>query len=115
MHGAGVRPIQFDHTDGAITLQWQEQGSRVGYIRTHKDESAMPGPTEYTLAVEVYADGTYEFKLLAASKGGRGPTGEELERFNAYMESIGYRPAPWRRCKKGRIKQVTMNAKLPKN
>lgn len=113
MHGAGVRPINFDHIDGAITLQWQEQGSRVGYIRVHKDESVMPGPTEYTLNVELYADGTYEYKALAASKNGRGPTGEELDRFNAYMKSLGYTQAPWRRCKKGRIKQVTIKVKSP--
>lgn len=106
-----MRPIKFDHVDGAITLQWQEVGSRVGYIRCHKDEAVMPGPTEYTLNVEVYADGTYEFKALEASKNGRGPTDEELDRFNAYMQSQGYTMAPWRRCKNGRIKQVRMKAR----
>lgn len=103
-----MRPINFDHVDGAITLQWQEEGSRVGYIRVHKNESEMPGPTEYTLNVELYADGTYEYKGLAASKDGRGPTDDELDRFNAWMQSQGYKMAPWRRAKRGRIKQVRM-------
>ena len=91
-------PIDYAHVDGAITLEWAKPTSRVGYIRVHKDEEKMPGPTLYTLAVEAYADKLYEFKLCSASKGGRGPNRDELERFDGYMKSLGY-DGVWRRAK----------------
>ncbi|SOD41306.1 hypothetical protein [Nitrosovibrio sp. Nv4] len=98
-----LKPIEFAFRDAELTLQWAEPTSRVGYIRVHRDANNIPGPTLYTLAVELYADGTYEFKLL--EKFLRGPFGEEMKRFNAYMESLGY-VGRWRRFKEGKPPKI---------
>lgn len=126
-----MKKIEFAWRDGASTAQAPSPGSRVFYLRQHKDADAVPGPTEYTGIVEIYSDGKYEFKLFAANQNippwlemvlrvlrrlgivdnsagtGRGPTRAELVAVSGFIESLpGVEKGSWRRIKKGIVKEV---------
>lgn len=113
-----MKKINFAWQEGASTLQFPEPGSRVGFLRQHKDADAVPGPTEYTGVVEIYADGSYEFKMVTADKNGRGPKRSELNAVSRFIETLeGVKEGGWRRVKPGReVKGIgAFNTKLPKN
>lgn len=103
-----MREITFAWREGASTAQAPAPGSRVFYLRQHKDENVVPGPTEYTGVVEVYDDGTYEFKLVTADKNGRGPKRSELKAVSRFIETLeGVKKGGWRRVDaEGKVKGV---------
>lgn len=81
----------FKNEEG-VTLQWMEEGSRVGYIRIHKDVERMPGPTTYSCAIEVYSNNTYEFKLLKKLDAeAENNLRTKLAPLVRYLHSLGYK------------------------
>lgn len=74
-----------------VTLDWQQEGSLVGYIRIHTSD-VIPGPVSYSCAVEISKDKTYEFKLLKKH------TEDEVVHLRTvlrpvmkYLDSLGYK------------------------
>lgn len=58
------KKVEFAYKDKeGMTLEWMQEGSKVGYVRLHADADQMPGPTTHSMVIEVYKDNTYEFKL----------------------------------------------------
>lgn len=127
-----MKEIIYAWREGASTAQEACPDSRVFYLRQHKDANLVPGPTEYNGIVEVYADGTYEFKLITANQNipewldvilgwlrwlriiedsagtGRGPRRSELMAVSRFIESLpGVKKGGWRRADtNGSIKGV---------
>ena len=103
-----MKKIIFAWREGASTLQFPEPGSRVAFLRQHKDPNTVPGPTEFTGVVEIYSDGHYEFKMVTADKNGRGPKRSELMAVSRFIESLpGVKKGGWRRVDNtGAIKGV---------
>ena len=127
-----MKEIQFAWREGATTAQSPAPGSRVFYLRQHKDAKVVPGPTEYTGVVEIYEDGSYEFKMITANQNiplwldvtlrwlrkiglidhavgtGRGPRRSELLAACAFIESLpGVKKGGWRRARSdGSIKGI---------
>ena len=88
--------MDFDWIDGALTVDMAV--GKVGFIRCHSDQKKIPGETEWSCAVEINADGQYEFKILA---GKRCPTRDEVRRLTKYLTSQGY-IGIWYRYKNGK-------------
>jgi hypothetical protein len=129
-----MKPIEFIWREGAGTVQEPLPGSRILYIRHHKNADEIPGEIEYSGIVEIYADGSYEYKLFSINQNiphwlelilrvlrktglvsnaagtGRGPYRSELIAASRFIESLpGVRSGSWRRAKRGRVKTVPMS------
>lgn len=81
--------FQFEDEEG-VKLQWADPESIVGYIRIHKDPKDINSSVLYSLAVEVYKDKTYEFKLLKKEDVGRLNLRERLLKLIQYLHDLGY-------------------------
>lgn len=92
-----------------VTLDWQQEGSLVGYIRIHKDKDVIPGPVSYSCAVEVYKDNTFQFKLLKKH------TEDEVVHLRTilrpvieYLYSLGYK-GTWTRFNVEVLKSIAIS------
>jgi|SRR5687768_4613355 len=95
--------------DGGLTLEWQQDGSRVGYIRLHKGEA--PGPVTHSLVVELYSDKTFEFKMMKKEYEHSEPFREKLMDITRWLREQGYTGGDWYRFNEERLKKV----KIPEN
>jgi hypothetical protein len=86
----------FAWIDGALTIEMAT--GKVGFVRYHSDPEKIPGDVEWSCAVEIDAQGEYEFKILA---GKRCPTRAEIKRLTGYLETQGY-SGHWHRYKNGK-------------
>lgn len=102
-----IKP-NYQFNEEGVTLDWAEDGSYVGYIRIHKNLDQIPGPTEYSLAVEVYQNGTYEFKLLKKhDEAGEINLRKKLVPLARYLHSLGYK-GTWTRFREESTKDIAI-------
>lgn len=100
--------FKFKDEEG-VTLQWMTEGSRVGYIRIHKDVGRMPGPTTYSCAIEVYNNNKYEFKLLKKlDEKAENNLRTKLAPLVRYLHSLGYK-GDWTRFHEDSEKEVAIS------
>jgi|SRR5687768_4998433 len=105
----------FKFKEEGVTLDWQEEGSLVGYIRIHSNKDVIPGPVLYSCAIEVHKDNTFEFKILKKH------TEDEVVHLRAklrpiieHLLSLGYTCA-WSRFSTDNVKKVEiLDNNIPK-
>jgi hypothetical protein len=103
-----MKNFDFKFNKEGVTLEWQQEGSRVGYIRVHKDK--VPGKVTHSGIVEAYPDGSFELKIFKREDEESSPFRDKLTPLTQYLYSIGYTKGGW--CRQdGKIKEIQLTGR----